>query len=104
MKEIRIGIVGLGFGASHVGTIANIDGVRVTAVADNAPMVRGKNMTVADYAASVGASAYADGVKMIEEADIDAADLVVAPKWREPLLVAAARRKLPVLKIGRAHV
>ena len=97
MREIRIGIVGLGFGTAHAETIANIDGLRVAAVADNAPMARGKKMSVADYAASIGAAAYSDGVKMIEEADIDAVDLVVAPQWREPLLVAAAKRKLPAL-------
>ena len=96
MADVRIGIVGLGFGTAHVGTTANIDGVRVAAVADNAP-VRGRNVSVAEFAASIGAEGFDDGVRMVREADIDAVDLVVAPKWREPLLQAAAQRGLPVL-------
>ncbi len=96
MSDVRIGIVGLGFGVAHVNTIANIDGIRVGAVADNAP-VRGKGVPVAEFAESIGAAGYDDGVAMIREAAIDAVDLVVAPKYREPLLRAAAERGLPVL-------
>ena len=51
---------------------------------------------LAKYADSIGAVAYTDGVEMIENADIDAVSLCVSPKWREPLVVAAAKRKLPV--------
>jgi len=94
--DVRIGLVGLGWGKAHVETIAHMDGVRVAAVADNAP-VRGTTMSVAEYAASIGAAGYEDGVAMIRKAEIDAVDLVVAPKWREPLLRAAAARALPVL-------
>ena len=95
MGDVRIGIVGLAFGQCHVGTIAKIDGVEVAAVADNRPV--GGTQSVADYAAAHGAAGYDDGVAMIREADIDAVDLVVAPKYRLPLLSAAAERKLPVL-------
>lgn len=97
MSDIRIGIVGLGFGGAHVNTIANIEGIRVGAVADNAPVVRGRGVSVAEFADSIGAAGYSDGVAMIREADIDAVDLVVAPKYREPLLHAAVERGLPVL-------
>jgi len=95
MDVVKLGIVGLGFGQCHVGTVGKMDGVRVSAVADDKPV--GGQTPVAEYAAKIGAAAYADGVKMIAEADIDAVDIVVAPKFREPLLRAAAKRKLPVL-------
>ena len=92
---LRLGIVGLGFGQFHVRTAGALEGVRVVAVADNKPV--GGKQSVAEYAAGVGATAYEDGVRMIDEAGLDAVDIVVAPKFREPLLEAAARRKLPVL-------
>ena len=101
MEDVRIGIVGLGFGTAHVGTIANIDGVRVAAAADNAP-VRGRNMSVAEFAASIDAEGFDDGVRMIREAEIDAVDLVVAPKWREPLLRAAAERPIDAREVPPA--
>lgn len=96
MSEVRIGLVGLKWGMSHVKTIANLDGARVAAVADNA-RVQGGKMSVVEFAASIGAAAYDDGIRMIREAEIDAVDLVVSPQWREPLLRAAAERRLPVL-------
>lgn len=95
MDTVQLGIVGLGFGQSHVDTVRNITGMSVTAVADNAPV--GGETPVSEYAANIGAAAYEDGVKMIAEADINAVDLVVAPRFREPLLKAAAGRGLPVL-------
>ncbi|MCX7014740.1 MAG: Gfo/Idh/MocA family oxidoreductase [Candidatus Sumerlaeota bacterium] len=97
MKEVTVGIVGLGWGKKHVLAISNLEGIRVAAVADNAPLVPGEKKPIAEYAASIGAAGYADGVKMIEEAEIDAVDVAVRPKWREPLLRAAAKRGVPVL-------
>ena len=84
-------------GQWHVECVANLDGVEVAAVADNAETfdVVGKGeMSLADYADSIGAAAYTDGADMIENADIDAVSLCVSPKWREPLMVAAARREV----------
>jgi len=98
--NVRIGIVGLSLGQWQIETVAELDGACVTAIADNAAQIhvpeKGQ-MTVADYAESIGASAYADGVEMIERADLDAVSLCVSPKYREPLMVAAAQKKLPVL-------
>jgi predicted dehydrogenase len=98
-KTVKLGIVGVRMlGQWHVECVANLDGVEVAAVADSAETfdVVGKGeMSLADYAASIGAAAYTDGADMIENADIDAVSLCVSPKWREPLMVAAAKRKLP---------
>lgn len=98
--ELKIGIVGLNLGQWQIETIAQLDGARVAAVTDNAPQIRvpeGGPMTVANYAATIDAIPYSDGVEMMEEADLHAVSLCVSPKHREPLLVAAAGRKLPVL-------
>ena len=85
-------------GLWHAGAIAEINGVNIVAVADNLPgKLPGPNITLAEWANSLGAEAYTDGVEMIENADIDAVDLCVSPKWRLPLVEAAAARGLPVL-------
>ena len=97
MNEVKIGLVGLGWGKNHIKAYAAVGGARVVAIADDAAVVRGENKPVGEYVAALGAKHYIDGVRMIEETDIDAVDLAVAPKWREPLLRAAAKRGLPVL-------
>lgn len=97
---LRIGIVGLNLGQWQIETIAELDGACVVAIADNAPQIRVPDkgpMAVPDYAAAVSATPYADGVEMIERADLDAVSLCVSPKYREPLMIAAAAKKLPVL-------
>ena len=97
-SEIRLGIVGMRLGLWHAGAIAEIDGVSIVAVADNVPgKLPGPNITLQEWADSLGADAYTDGVEMIKNADIDAVDLCVSPKWRVPLVEAAAARGLPVL-------
>ena len=97
-SEIRLGIVGMQLGLWHAGAIAEIDGVSIAAAADNLPgKLPGPDITLAEWTDSLGAEAYTDGVEMIENADIDAVDLCVSPKWRLPLVEAAAARGLPVL-------
>jgi len=98
--KTRIGIVGLSLGQWQIETIEEMADAEVVAVADNAPTIQvpGKGaMTVVDYAESIGAVAYVDGVEMIEKVDLDAVSLCVSPKYREPLMVAAAEKTLPVL-------
>ena len=99
-EAVKLGIVGVrNLGQWQVGCVANLDGVEVAAVADNAETfdVMGRGATsLTEYADSIGADVYTDGADMIENADIDAVSLCVSPKWREPLMVAAAKRKLPV--------
>ena len=97
-SEIRLGIVGMRLGMWHAGAVAEIDGVSIVAVADNVQgIMPGPNITLQQLADGLGADAYVDGVDMIKNADIDAVDLCVSPKWRLPLVEAAAERGLPVL-------
>jgi len=97
-SEVRLGIVGMRLGLWHAGAIAEMDGVSIVAVADNLQgRLPGRNISLQEWADSLGADAYTDGVEMIKNADIDAVDLCVSPKWRLPLVEAAAARGLPVL-------
>ena len=94
MEEAKIGIIGMAWGTAHMETIGYFEGARVAAIAFDRTH-QGK--TVHEFAEEIGAQGYTDGVKMIAEADINAVDIVVAPKWREPLVMAAAERGLPTL-------
>ena len=97
-SDIRLGVVGMRLGLWHAGAIDKIDGATIVAVADNFPgKLPGPNITLQEWADGMGAEAYADGVEMIQNADIDAVDLCVSPKWRLPLVRAAAERGLPLL-------
>ena len=97
-NEIRLGIVGMQLGLWHAGAIAEIDDASIVAVADNLQgKLPGPNITLGEWADSLGANAYIDGVEMIKNANINAVDLCVSPKWRLPLVEAAAERGLPVL-------
>jgi len=95
MNEVRIGVVGLLWGQRHVGTIKNIEGMRVSAVAYDRALPDGTS--VEKLARDIDARAFKDGIEMIKTADIDAVDICTSPKWREPLIAAAAERGLPVL-------
>lgn len=96
--DLRIGIIGLRLGQWHVETIAELAGARVTAVADNVTgNLPGTELTMSQYADSIGAKAYTDGVDLILNGDVDAVSICVSPKWRLPLVEAAARRKMPVM-------
>ena len=97
-SEIRLGIVGMQLGLWHAGAIAEIDGASIVAVADNIQgKLPGPDITLREWADSLDADAYTDGVEMIRNADIDAVDLCVSPRWRLQLVEAAAERGLPVL-------
>ena len=94
-KTVKLGIIGVRMlGQWQVNCAAGLDGAEVAAAADNAEAfcVIGKgDMTLADYAESIGADAYTERVKMIENADIDAISLCLSPKYRQPLMVALPR-------------
>ena len=100
-NTVKLGVVGVRMlGQWQVECVDNLADAEVTAVADNAETfhVVGRGETsLEQYADSIGAAAYSDGVAMIENADVDAVSLCVSPKWREPLVVAAAKRGLPVV-------
>jgi myo-inositol 2-dehydrogenase / D-chiro-inositol 1-dehydrogenase len=86
-KPLRIGVVGLGFGQHHVRTLANMTQAELVGVADSNPDVPGG---LEGYAAKYGAKAYRDGVEMIREEGLDAVSLCTSPRWRAPLIEAAA--------------
>lgn len=97
-SEIRLGVVGMRLGLWRAGAIDRIEGASIVAVADNhIGKLPGPNITLQEWAGSLGAMAYTDGVEMIQNADFDAVDLCVSPKWRLPLVEAAAERGLPLL-------
>jgi len=93
MDKIRIGVVGLRFGQHHVRTLANMDEAELVAVADRSPKMPGG---LAAYAAQYGATAYRDGLEMIEQADLDAVSIATPPRGREALIEAAAARGIPL--------
>ncbi|MCA9913694.1 MAG: Gfo/Idh/MocA family oxidoreductase [Anaerolineae bacterium] len=93
MRELKVGVIGLKFGQFHVQTFANMDGVRLVALADRTTdFPQGFEA----YAARYGAVAYKDGVEMLEEAELDAVSICTSPRFRAPLLAAAARRGVPM--------
>ncbi len=67
---IKIGLIGCGFmGAMHANSYNIIDGVQVTAVADI------RREKAEELAKISGAEIYADGMSLIENADVDAIDI-----------------------------
>ena len=101
MSKIRIGVIGLGFGRHHVRTLANMEDAQLVAVADRNPTGLAPGREGAErletYAASYGATAYRDGVEMIECEELDAVSICVSPRSRGALLEAAAEAGLPIL-------
>ena len=65
---IKVGLIGCGFmGTMHANCYKNIDGVKLTAVAD---LRREKAEQLAD-----GAQIFADGIDLINNADVDVIDI-----------------------------
>ncbi|MEM7736655.1 MAG: Gfo/Idh/MocA family oxidoreductase [Deinococcota bacterium] len=90
---INIGVVGLKFGHYHVQTLANLPGVRLVAVADrSAELPKGLDA----YAHSYGATAYRDGLELLDHPELDAVSICTSPRSRAPLIEAAAARDLPM--------
>jgi myo-inositol 2-dehydrogenase / D-chiro-inositol 1-dehydrogenase len=93
MDPIRIGVIGLRFGQYHVRTLANMADARLVAIADRNPDLPG-GLEV--YARQYGATAYRDGIEMMEREQLDAVSLCVAPGGRAALIEHAARKSLPM--------
>ncbi len=104
MREIKVGLVGLGFmGTTHYGIYKNLPGVRVTAVADVDPDKRRGdiskvvgNISGGDSAKTLdlnGIAVYDDAKKLIEEADVDIIDLCVPTPDHAALTLAALKAK-----------
>ena len=107
MKEVKVGLIGLGFmGSTHWRIYEALPGVKVTALADVDPAKRtgdvskvvgniggGDNSAPLDM---TGVDVYEDALELIAKADVDMVDICVpTPKHTEYILAA--------LKAGR-HV
>jgi predicted dehydrogenase len=90
MREIRFGVIGLGFGRHHVKTLANMDGVRLVAVADQ--LVDDLETCFQKY----GTRTYRNGLELLEREELDAVSLCVSPRWRLPLIEKAAQMGIPM--------
>jgi len=90
MAELRIGVVGLGFGEHHVRTLANIQGARLAAVADTI------SSRVEQYSKRYDVPGFTDAAAMIASRKIDALSLCVSPAYREPILRLAASKGIPL--------
>ncbi len=107
MKEVKVGLIGLGFmGSTHWRIYEALPGVKVTALADVDPAKRAGdvskvvgNIGGGDNSAPLdmtGVEVYEDALELIAKADVDMIDICVpTPKHTEYILAA--------LKAGR-HV
>jgi predicted dehydrogenase len=91
MDQIRIGIIGLGFGQLHVQTWASMREARIAAVAD---LTAGFPEGFESYASRYGARAYRDALDMIEKEELDAVSICTSPRYREAIIIAAAQKGL----------
>jgi len=90
---LRVGLIGCGFmGAMHANCYRNIDGVTLTAVADLRPEKA--------QALAGGAQIYADGMELIENADVDVMDICL-PTFLHTKYALAAMDKVNYLFIEK---
>jgi predicted dehydrogenase len=87
---IQIGVIGLGIGQVHLRQYHALPNARIVAVADiDARLAE-------EAAARYGATAYSDGLRLIEEAGLDAVSICTTPRTHCALTEAAAARGLHV--------
>ncbi len=95
-RPVRIAVVGLGKRTVTIMDHLAKDGlVELVAVAENAPRTFGEQPWE-DFVRGFGAQPYSDGSEMIAKENLDAICLCVSPKWRLPLVEAAARKGLHI--------
>lgn len=88
---IRVGVIGLGIGKTHLQHYQALDGVEIAAVAD-------VNARAAEaLGARYGARAYADALEMMDSERLDAVSICTPPRAHSALTIAAAARGLHVL-------
>jgi predicted dehydrogenase len=88
---IRVGVVGLGIGKTHLQHYAALEGVEIAAVAD-------VNGAAAEALGSrYGARPFSDALEMMATARLDAVSICTPPRVHKELVVAAAERGLHVL-------
>jgi len=91
-REIRVGVVGLGFGLQvHVPAFHSIPGCRVVAVA-------GRSLERAEAAAAVvpGARGHASWRSMLDAGGLDAVSIALPPAAQPEVAIAAAERGVAV--------
>ncbi len=87
MKEVRMGVIGLGnMGSNHIGYINEIPGCRIAAVADHDPemLARGDKLENCEQ--------FAEGLDLINSGTVDAI-LIATPHYDHPPLTLAAFKK-----------
>lgn len=90
MSTVRVGLVGAGFIARrHVDALAQLDGVRVVAVADP------RDDRAAALAGRVGARVHPDHRRMLAAEPLDALYICVPPYAHGPVELAALERGVP---------
>jgi predicted dehydrogenase len=89
MDQVKVAVIGLGFGQFHVRTLAHVDDARLVAIADKVGNVPGGLDT---YAARYGAKGYTDSTAMFEQEDLDAVVIATSPKYRAEIIEQAASR------------
>ena len=92
MDVIRFGVIGLGFGQHHVRTLANMPEAKLVAVADRSPDLPGG---LNGFAAAYGATAYRDGVEMIEREELDAVSICTPRKMIARAAASTSRTRAP---------
>ena len=92
MKQVRIGVIGVGnMGSGHLGSISQIDRAKLTAICD----IR---QDVADARAEkYGVKAYYDSQELIDSGDVDAIIIATPHYDHTPITIAGFKARLHVL-------
>jgi predicted dehydrogenase len=89
--SLRVAVVGLGVGKTHVDLFQNTPGAELAAVCDvHAALAR-------EQAEAAGVAAYTSYEQMLGEADFDAVSLCTPPRLHAPMTEQAAARGLHIL-------
>ncbi len=102
MKEVRVGLIGLGFmGTTHFGIYQNLPQAKVVAIADGDAAKRTGNISKVvgnigggDNSKGLdlsGITTYADGLELIEKADVDIIDICVPTQYHLKYALAALK-------------
>ena len=88
---VRVGVIGLGIGRTHLVHLRALRDVEIVAVAD----VVGQVAT--DLGAHYGAKPYTDALAMLNAEKLDAVTICTPPKYHRELTLAAAERGMHIL-------
>jgi len=94
-RPLRIGVIGLGVGRFHVNYFSQVASVQVVAVADHSGRRVGGDVNA--YAKHYGATAYQEGIDLLDCEELDAVSICSAPSSHRVLVERAAKRGVAVL-------